>query len=49
MLDAILWIPKQIIFSHYVVLLNLCYPRTKLAQIEVKCDAFHEKLFGKGK
>ncbi len=49
MLNLILWLPKQILLSHYVVLVHLTTPRSRLDQADAKCDRMRQRLFGKAR
>lgn len=46
MRNAILWLPKQILLSHYVLFVNLAHPCVAHAEIDRKIEAMRRHLFG---
>ena len=46
MLKSITWLPKQIFFAHYVLVVNLTHVRQDMLEIDRKCDQMHQRLFG---
>lgn len=45
-LNMVLWLPKQVLYSHYCLYVHLSLPRSRLNEIERRCDAMHTRLFG---
>ena len=45
MRNAILWLPRQIILSHYVLFVNFTHPCGAKAEIDRKIEAMHRRLF----
>ena len=46
MLNNILWLPKQLILSHYVLFVHSANPRSAQSEIDRKIDAMRRRLFG---
>lgn len=46
MRNTILWLPKQILISHYVLFVNLAHPCGAQAEIDRKIEAMRRRLFG---
>lgn len=46
MSKLIFWIPKQVLFAHYVLFVHLTHRRSKLPEIERRIDQMHGRLFG---
>lgn len=46
MLNILLWLPKTLILSHYVLFVNATHPRSALAEIDRKIDAMRRRIFG---
>lgn len=42
----VLWLPKQILFSHYVLFLNLITPQRRMKETERQIERMHHRLFG---
>jgi hypothetical protein len=45
-INDLLWAPKHLYFAHYVIVVNLITPRSRLEEIERRCDAMDVRLFG---
>jgi len=45
LLKQILFVPKHIIYSHYVLFVHLTHSAEKMDEIENKCQSFRKKLF----
>jgi hypothetical protein len=48
-LTFVTYLPKRVVFAHYVVFVNLMTPRHRVAEIEQRCTAMHRRLFGEAK
>lgn len=45
-MNFVLWLPKQLFLSHYVIFVNFIHGRSELAEIDRKVEAMRRKLFG---
>lgn len=45
----VLWLPKQLIFSHYVLLVNLTTSRKRMAESEQRISRMRQRLFADAK
>lgn len=45
--NTILWLPKQILLSHYVLFVNLAHPCHAQAEIDRKIAVMRRRLFGR--
>jgi len=48
LLRVVLWLPKEIFYQHYVLYVSLTTPKACWADMERRCEAMHQRLFGDG-
>lgn len=46
MYNTLLWLPKTIFLSHYVLFVHATHPHSAQAEIDRKIEAMRRRLFG---
>jgi len=49
LLGFVMYLPKRVVLAHYVVLVNLTTPRSRMDEIERRCMAMHQRMFGENR
>jgi hypothetical protein len=46
-LAVVTFLPKCVLYAHFVLWVNLTTPRSRLAEIGARCARLRQRLFGK--